>query len=210
MILLRSRDCRLQLGLNNILLRRCFMSTLLLRKKYSFIQFEAFLSYLLFVFVGSMVLALSAQISLPLYPVPITLQTSTVLILGVLFEPKISGGIVITYILEGMLGLPVFANFSCGIPILFGVTGGYLWGFLPAIMLVGYFKRWNLFTSLINIFFAITISTAVIFVFGYMVLVQFVGYHSAFIFGIAPFYLTELCKIIALTALVSLFQRWML
>jgi biotin transport system substrate-specific component len=86
---------------------------------------------------GSAVLAASAQVVLPAWPVPATLQSLAVLLLGALGGPRLGAAAVALYLLEGALGLPVFAGGAAGPAALVGPTGGYLLGFLPAAWLAG-------------------------------------------------------------------------
>ena len=65
---------------------------------------------LLFVFIGSVFLAISAKIKIPFYPVPMTMQTFVVLFLGISFSYKFALATVILYLFEGIMGLPVFSN----------------------------------------------------------------------------------------------------
>jgi len=94
---------------------------------------------ILLVVVGSLVIALCAQLAirLPFSPVPITGQTFAVLMVGALFGARRGGLSVATYIIEGVAGLPVFASGASGFMWLLGPTGGYLLGFLPACCITG-------------------------------------------------------------------------
>ena len=87
--------------------------------------------------LGSAVLAASAQVSLPMWPVPATLQSLAVLLLGALGGRLLGAASVALYLVEGAMGLPVFANATGGIGVLAGPTAGYLLGFLPAAALAG-------------------------------------------------------------------------
>jgi biotin transport system substrate-specific component len=87
--------------------------------------------------LGSAVLAASAQISLPMWPVPATLQTLAVLLLGALGGARMGVASVALYLAEGAAGLPVFANGAGGLAVLAGPTAGYLLGFLPAAWIAG-------------------------------------------------------------------------
>ena len=81
--------------------------------------------------IGSLLLATSAQFKIPLYPVPVTGQTLVVLLIGMVYGPRLGGVTIATYLLQGVTGLPVFAGGAFGIATLLGPTGGYLGGFLP-------------------------------------------------------------------------------
>ena len=105
----------------------------------------------LIVVLGSILLTVSAKIKIPFYPVPMTMQTFVVLFLGVSFGYKIAITTVSIYLLEGLLGLPVFSNSpekGVGLAYFVGPTMGYLIGFLFAAFFAGYL---NFKTNLIVI-----------------------------------------------------------
>ena len=98
---------------------------------------------LLVVFLGSIALAISAKIKIPFYPVPMTMQTFIVLFLGISFGYKIGLATVGLYLLEGIMGLPVFSNSperGVGFVYFTGPTMGYLIGFLIAVFVAGSFN----------------------------------------------------------------------
>ena len=101
------------------------------------------LKSLLLIFVGSIILTISAKIKIPFYPVPMTMQTFVVLFLGLSFGYKIALATVGLYLLEGVLGFPVFSNSpekGVGIAYFTGPTMGYLIGFLSACSLASLIK----------------------------------------------------------------------
>lgn len=165
------------------------------------------LNDLLLILVGSLFIALSAQITIPLQPIPVTLQSSAVLFIGMIFGPKIGGKIIFVYLLEGLIGLPIFANFLSGPAILMGTSGGYLLGFLPGAILSGYLLQRGWAKYRLTTFFAALIGTITLFTPGYLVLAQFVGYHNAYLFGVKALYATEFCKIMVLTLIVPFFWK---
>ena len=89
---------------------------------------------------GSLFVGICSQLAiyLPFSPVPITGQTFAVLFVGAILGSKKGGLSLALYILEGIIGLPVFAGGTSGMAVLFGPTAGYLIGFIPAAVLVGY------------------------------------------------------------------------
>ncbi len=98
------------------------------------------------VLAGSAVVAMCAHVALPLYftPVPLTLQPFAVLLLGLLFSPRLAGATLVAYVAEGALGLPVFAPgtmASGGVAHLFGPTGGYLLCYPAAAAMVSWLWR---------------------------------------------------------------------
>ena len=96
------------------------------------------------IFFGSILLAVSAKVKIPFYPVPMTMQTFTVLLLGVSFGYKIGLATIILYLMEGIIGLPVFSNSperGVGFAYFTGPTMGYLIGFLSACFLASFVKK---------------------------------------------------------------------
>jgi biotin transport system substrate-specific component len=142
-------------------------------------------------------LAIAAQISIPLTPIPLTLQTISVLFVGAMFGWRVGLTAVLTYLLAGAVGFPVFANFSFG----FGFSSGYLIGFVPAVLLSG--LLFNSRQNWLNNFAIFLVSDAVIFLFGIAWLAAFVGWHNACVFGLAPFVFTEMAKLLFLTLVTT-------
>ncbi|MFH1266177.1 MAG: biotin transporter BioY [Planctomycetota bacterium] len=94
------------------------------------------------VLAGMAVLTVGAWLSVPFYPVPLTMQTLAVLLVGGLLGPTLGVSAVAGYLAIGLMGAPVFHNGLGGLAILAGPTGGYLVGFLPAAFLMGLAVRW--------------------------------------------------------------------
>ncbi len=158
----------------------------------------------LVILCGSILLTISAKIKIPFYPVPMTMQTFVVLFLGISFGYKIGIASVILYLLEGIVGLPVFSNSpekGIGISYFVGPTMGYLIGFVFASFLSGYFKyNDNYFLN----FLKILISTSIIYLFGVMWLGTLIGWDKPILqFGVYPFLFAELFKMLILTLLVK-------
>ncbi|WP_043836650.1 biotin transporter BioY [Muricoccus aerilatus] len=95
------------------------------------------LRFLASALLGSAVLAASAQVSLPMWPVPATLQTLAVLLLGALGGSRLGAASVILYLAEGAMGLPVFAAGTAGPAVLMGPTAGFLLGFVASALIAG-------------------------------------------------------------------------
>ncbi len=117
------------------------------------------LKYLLIIFLGSILLTISSKIKIPFYPVPMTMQTFVVLFLGMSFGYKIGLATVSLYLLEGIIGLPVFSNSpekGVGIIYFTGPTMGYLIGFLFATFLAGYFNfKVNVFYTFLKLIISV-------------------------------------------------------
>ncbi len=162
------------------------------------------LKYILIIFLGSILLTISSKIKIPFYPVPMTMQTFVVLFLGMSFGYKIGLATVSLYLIEGIIGLPVFSNSpekGVGLVYFTGPTMGYLIGFLIATFLAGYFKFEG---NLLNIFIKLLISVSTIYVLGVFWLGSLIGWDKPIInLGVTPFLLAELFKIVILTLLAK-------
>jgi len=144
--------------------------------------------------LGSAALALSAQMSVPMYPVPMTMQTFVVMMIGALCGGRLACEITIAYLLEGAAGMPVFAGGAAGLSVLLGNTGGYLFGFLPAAALIGSLadRGWN--SNGLKLATSLSLGHLIIFVPGVAWLASFIGLSAAFNFGFVPFILGTMLK----------------
>ena len=159
---------------------------------------------ILAVVLGSIVLTISAKIKIPFYPVPMTMQTFVVLLLGLSFGYKIGLSAVGLYLLEGIVGLPVFSNSperGIGLVYFTGPTMGYLIGFLSACYLASFVK---LNDSFFIIFSKLTLAVSTIYIFGVIWLGTLIGWDKPiFNLGVAPFLLAEAFKVLLLSLLVK-------
>jgi len=162
------------------------------------------LKYILVIFLGSILLTISSKIKIPFYPVPMTMQTFVVLFLGMSFGYKVGLATVSLYLVEGIIGLPVFSNSpekGVGFIYFTGPTMGYLIGFLFATFLAGYF---NFKENIFNSFLKLTISVSTIYILGVFWLGTLIGWDKPIIqLGVTPFLLAELFKITILTLLAK-------
>jgi len=165
-------------------------------------KIERIIKLTLLAIVGSILITISAKIKIPFYPVPMTMQTFVILLIGITCGYKIGLATVTLYLLEGIFGLPVFANSpekGIGITYFIGPTMGYLVGFLFATFLAGYL---NFKTNIIFIFFKLIVSVSIIYILGVLWLGNLIGWDKPVIqFGVTPFLLAELFKIALLTIL---------
>ena len=162
------------------------------------------LKVFLMVFVGTIALTISAKLKIPFYPVPMTMQTFVVLFLGLAFGYKISLAIVGVYLLEGIIGMPVFSNSpekGVGLIYFTGPTMGYLLGFLSATFFAGYLDlKKNIFIIFSKLIFAVS----TIYLFGILWLGTLIGWDKPILqLGVTPFLLAELFKICLLTLLAK-------
>jgi biotin transport system substrate-specific component len=155
----------------------------------------------------SFLLILSAKIKVDLYPVPMTLQPLAVLMIAMLCGRNISVAAVSLYLFQGMVGIPVFA-YGGGLPYLLGPTGGFLFGFLFASMIIGELADRGWGKQNFKSVFAMLIGLVIIYAFGIFQLSILKGFDFAIINGLKPFILGDLYKLI-LAALV-LPQIWKL
>ena len=162
------------------------------------------IKYLLTIFLGSLVLTISAKIKIPFYPVPMTMQTFVVVLMGVTFGWKIGVATISLYLLEGIIGFPVFAGTpekGLGLIYFVGPTMGYLIGFLFAAFLAGYL---NLKTNIFLIFLKLILSVSIIYILGILWLGHLIGWDKPLLeLGVMPFLLAELLKISLLTIITK-------
>lgn len=152
--------------------------------------------------IGANLIALFAQISVPMYPVPITGQTLALTVVGFALGRKAATAAVVLYLLEGVAGLPVFANFSSGIQALFGPSGGYLIGFIPTAYVLGYFSDKGVLNSFVKSFGVAMLATVITFAFGLTQLSFFVPADKVLEFGLYPFILGGVIKAFLASVLV--------
>lgn len=161
-----------------------------------------FVYVLLTSIIGSFLLAISSKVQIPLTPVPVTLQTLVLLVMSMFLGWRGALGATSLYLFQGAIGLPVFAH-GGGFIILFGPTGGYLFGFLIASLVVGYLaeKGWD--KSVVLTFTSMTIGTLIIYLFGVIWLSYLKDLNTALMFGLLPFITPDILKICLGTCLVS-------
>jgi len=166
-------------------------------------KIEKIIKLALITLIGSIIITISAKIKIPFYPVPMTMQTFVIMLIGITFGFKIGLATVSLYLLEGLFGLPVFANSpekGIGIIYFFGPTMGYLIGFLVTVYFAGYFK-YN--KGLINSFLKLLFSVSFIYIFGLIWLGTLIGWDKPiFELGAQPFLLAELFKVLLLLFLI--------
>ena len=154
------------------------------------------------IFFGSILLAVSAKVKIPFYPVPMTMQTFVVLLLGVSFGYKIGLATIILYLMEGIIGLPVFSNSperGVGFAYFTGPTMGYLIGFLSACFFASFVKKND---NYFVIFLKLILSVSTIYILGVLWLGTIIGWDKPILsLGVYPFLLAEIFKILILTLL---------
>ncbi|KAA3648467.1 MAG: biotin transporter BioY [Chloroflexi bacterium] len=170
----------------------------------------SWLTNIVLVVLGSVFIALLAQVSVQLgfTPVPITGQTLGVLLLGAAFGARRAAASVLLYLAEGALGAPVFAGGTGGVAVLAGPTAGYLAGFVVAAFVVGYLAEHGFDRRWLPALFAFFVGDVIIFIVGVAWLTVLFGFQTALSGGLLPFIPGEVVKI-ALAAIL-LPSAWML
>ena len=162
----------------------------------------------LIIFAGSLLLTLSAKIKIPFYPVPMTMQTFVVLFLGITLGYKLGLLSVGLYLIEGIMGFPVFSNSpekGVGLIYFTGPTMGYLIGFMVAAFIVDYIKFDK---NYMQIFIKLSFSVSFIYLLGLLWLGTLIGWDKpVFKLGAQPFLLAEFFKLALLTFLYPIFIK---
>ena len=158
------------------------------------------------VFIGSILLAISSKIKIPFYPVPMTMQTFVVVLIGMLYGWKLGVFTVALYLFEGAIGLPVFAS-GGGIAYLTGPTAGYLYGMLFASVVISYLANLGFSKTYFKSLISLTIGSIIIFAIGIIYLGSIIGYQKAVAVGLLPFIPSELFKVALAVALIPTIQK---
>ena len=148
--------------------------------------------------VGTVLLWLSAKVQVPLYPVPITMQTLAVLVLGVAYGSRLGAVTMALYLLEGAVGLPVFAggwSEGGGVHHLYGPTAGYLFGFVAAAAVCGRMAERGWDRHILSAAAAMVIGNLIIYALGLTWLAIQIGLADAIKFGLVPFLVGDALKI---------------
>ncbi len=153
------------------------------------------LKKILLVIFGTILLTISAKIKVPFYPVPMTMQTFVVVIIGITFGWKLGLATIFAYLFEGSIGLPVFAGTpekGIGLSYMIGPTGGYLVGFISAVFISGFV---NLNKNIFIKFLLVSLAVFAIYLTGVPWLAYLAGWEVAYVWGIKNFVLAEIFKI---------------
>lgn len=146
------------------------------------------------VVAATVLLAVSARVQVPFWPVPMTMQTFVVLMIGASLGARLAGITMLAYLIEGAVGLPVFAS-GAGLAYLAGPTGGYLCGFLVATICVGRLADMGFGRSLLSTLAAFVAGEIIIFALGAGWLATIVGFDKALSGGLLPFLPGEAVKV---------------
>lgn len=145
--------------------------------------------------IGTLALALSAQITMPLGIVPGTMQTFAVLLLAAILPYRLAVATFLLYLTEGLFGLPVFAEGGFGVAILVGPRGGYLIGMLLATALVSHLLKRTTNRHWYQLAPVLLLGSVVLYTVGLLGLSRFIPQSHLLEIGLYPFALSELLKI---------------
>lgn len=163
--------------------------------------------------MGALLLTVSAKVSVPFYPVPLTMQTFVVIGLGLALGSRRGIAAVLAYLALGAAGFPVFAGTpekGLGITYLLGPTGGYLAGYVPAVLLAGWLADRGWDRRPISAFGAALLAGAVIYVPGLLWLGAVIGFDKPiFDFGLCPFILGDIAKAALAALTFPVAWRWL-
>ena len=160
-----------------------------------------FLKSIFLVLSGVIFLSIMSQLIIPLYftPVPISLGSFGVILIALLYGRKLGTATVLSYVVAGSLGAPVFAGFKAG--SLFSPTGGYILGYIAAALILGFLSDKGIAKSYVKTFLSLLLASAAILVLGALVLILFVPSKNVFMIGVLPFIPGDMLKIVAATLL---------
>lgn len=166
----------------------------------------AIVNKVLLVAAGVALLVISAKVQVPFWPVPMTLQTLAVLMIGATYGARLAASTLAAYLAAGAVGLPVFAT-GAGLAYMAGPTGGYLAGFFIAACLLGWLADRGLGRTLMSALLIFIIGEVVIFGLGASWLAMLIGGEKALAAGVMPFVPGEILKMALATAILSVAWR---
>jgi biotin transport system substrate-specific component len=173
------------------------------------VEFHSALVKAMVVVFGSSLLWASAKVQLPLWPVPVTMQTYAVLLLGPLLGWRLGAAAVLTYLAEGAIGLPVFAAHvgnGLGLEYLYGPTGGYLAGYVAAVVLVGALAEHGWDRSIPARCVSLLAGELVILTLGCGWLAIKIGWGKALVLGVFPFLFGDALKLVMAVGTLSVLK----
>ena len=146
------------------------------------------------IMIGVGLLACSAQIAIPLQPVPITMQTVALFLIGLFYSPMKAVKTVLSYLALGAMGAPVFANFGGGFIKFLLPSGGFLLGFIACVAVMAYYREKVAKESFVHHLIACTLGSVALYACGISWLSLFVGPSQAFWLGFVPFIVPGIIK----------------
>ena len=160
---------------------------------------------ILLLILGVAILSLSAHMKVPFYPVPMTLQTLVVLLIGMTYGMRLGGLTILSYLILGAFGAPVFSG-GAGVAYLVGPTGGYLAGFFVSAVTLGFLTERGLGKTWVSSGLLAVIGTFAIYALGLSWLTSIIGYEKALKFGLLPFVYGDFLKLVIV--MLSIPSAW--
>lgn len=157
---------------------------------------------------GSLLVTAGAWVTVPMWPVPATLQSLAVLLIGAAYGSRLGAATLVLYLAQGAVGLPVFAGGGAGLPHLFGPTGGFLMSYPLCAFLVGWLAERGWDRNWLTALATMLVGTVTIFTGGVLWLSMFVGIEAAIATGLVPFVIGDAGK--ALVAAAMMPTAWRL
>jgi biotin transport system substrate-specific component len=164
------------------------------------------LKFSLLLAAGNLALVASARLTVPFWPVPMTMETFAVLAIGVIYNRSLALATIGAFLLEGLLGLPVFTH-GGGLAYLLGPTGGYLLGYGLAVAMLAEFKERGWYNTRRGMVLALLAADAGIFALGFAWLTVLIGPEKAWSAGVVPFLLGDALKVALVAASVGIVNR---
>ena len=161
---------------------------------------------------GTLLLYIAAKIKVPFWPIPMTMQTFAVLVIGMAYGWRLGAATMLLYLAEGAVGLPVFTDTpekGIGLAYMAGPSGGYLVGFVLAAATAGYLGERGWDRKLLTTAGAMLIGNAVIYVPGLLWLASLIGAAKAIEFGLTPFLLGDALKLALAPCVLPLAWKWL-
>lgn len=164
------------------------------------------------VVTASMVLTLSAKLSIPFYPVPMTMQTFALFVIGMGLGWRMGCASVLLYLAQGALGLPVFAGTpekGIGLMYMMGPTGGYLFGFILAVIFVGWMAERGWDRNFMKTWAILMGANVLIYISGVAWLGNIFGWGQPILeWGLYPFLIGDVLKILLAATVMPLAWRF--
>ena len=179
---------------------------ILINKFKSFENINSNVLNIILALFGTLLLAISSKIQVPFWPVPMTMQTFVIFLIGMTYSVRLSFATVALYLFEGAAGLPVFAS-GGGLAYLTGPTAGYLYGMLLASVAISYLANLGFSKTYFKAFFSLIIGSVIIFLIGIIFLGSIIGYQKAIAAGLLPFIPSEIFKIALAVILIPTIQK---
>ncbi len=174
---------------------------ILINRLKSFENINTNLLNIILALFGTLLLAISSKVQVPFWPVPMTMQTFVIFLIGMTYGVRLSFATVTLYLFEGAVGLPVFAS-GGGIAYLTGPTAGYLYGMLFASVVISHLANLGFSRTYFKALVSLVSGSIIIFLFGIIYLGSIIGYQKAIAAGLLPFIPSELFKIALEVALI--------